>query len=40
MVDGAPYFPLGTYVHNLTVENWDYLAAAGYNHVLTYTNGD
>eukprot|EP00037_Helgoeca_nana_P018325 m.175217 g.175217 ORF g.175217 m.175217 type:complete len:278 (+) comp24399_c0_seq4:48-881(+) len=39
VVEGKVVFPLGTYVHDLNDSEWDYLAAAGYDHVLTYTNG-
>jgi hypothetical protein len=39
-VDGAPFFPIGFYVHALDATDWSYLAASGYNTVLTYTNGN
>eukprot|EP00729_Bicosta_minor_P022559 gene22559-7986_t len=39
MVDGTPFFPVGVYVHSLNTTDWDAIAAAGYNTVLTYTNG-
>lgn len=39
-VNGQQYFPLGVYVHSLSSDQWDHLARAGYNTVLTYTNGN
>lgn len=38
-VDGAPFFPVGFYVHDLSSADWDWMEANGINTVLTYTNG-
>ena len=38
-VDGAPFFVVGMYVHNLAAADWAWMKAAGMNTVLTYTNG-
>ena len=38
-LDGRATFPLGTFVHGLDESDWRYLAASGFNCVMTYTNG-
>eukprot|EP01043_Picozoa_sp_COSAG02_P064119 COSAG02_NODE_9280_length_2268_cov_339.242047_4_plen_347_part_00 len=38
-VDGAPFFPVGFYVHSLDKADWAWMETNGVNTVLTYTNG-
>ena len=38
-VDGAPFFPVGFYVHDLSTADWEWMQVNGINTVLTYTNG-
>ena len=38
-VDGAAFYPVGMYVHDLSAADWAWMKSAGINTVLTYTNG-
>ena len=39
-VDGEPFFVIGSYVHGLDDDGWARHVDAGFNTVLTYTNGN